>query len=269
MITNYLYTKTLYSIPSNFIIHPIYEYDIKKANISILLNEGCITKDQYDYLYRAPNEERKVTIGLMQKDNPELSNILKEGFEKARYKLVSHNNIQDNEIISIRKDAMFITRPLRYTNFGYINFIQKSIYSMMIKVNKLEFYFNLREDGYDLDVKGIKDEKLDKHQPFYLSALCEIFSEIQLKKYDSAVHYILDFIRQYNSFKLPIGFYREFNQSSLYRINTFNSIFYIDDISENDDLLSIDISANQKFNRELYKVLSMIYFTYVRKPNRF
>ena len=267
MITN-LYAETSYTIPSNFIIHPIYEYDIRKANISILLNEGCITQDQYDYLYRAPNDERKVTIGLMQRDNPKLSDILNEGFQKARYNLVYHNNIQDEEIISIKKDAMFITRPLRYTNFGCINFIRKSVYSMMIKVNKLEIYFNLREDGYDLDVKGIKDEKLDKHQPFYLSALCEILSEIQLKKFDSAVHYILDFIRQYNSFKLPIGFYREFNHTSLFRINTFNSVFYIDDISEN-DLLNLDISANQAFNRELYKVISMIYFTYVRKPNRF
>ena len=267
MITN-LYAETLYTIPSNFIIHPIYEYDIRKANISILLNEGCITQDQYDYLYRAPNDERKVTIGLMQRDNPKLSDILNEGFKKARYNLVYHNNIQDEDIISIRKDAMFITRPLRYTNFGCINFIRKGVYSMMIKVNKLEIYFNLREDGYDLDVKGIKDEKLDKHQPFYLSALCEILSEIQLKKFDSAVHYILDFIRQYNSFKLPVGFYREFNHTSLFRINTFNSVFYIDDISEN-DLLNLDISANQAFNRELYKVISMIYFTYVRKPNRF
>lgn len=266
MISN-LYTKTLYSIDSDFIIHPIYEYDISKANINILRSEGCISQSQYEYLYRAPSEERKKTIGLMERDNPSITNKLKEGFEKARYNFINYNNIQDDEIISIRKDAMFITRPVEHNVFGLINFVLKNTYSLMIRINKIEFYFNNIDESYKLDIKGIKDETLLKHQNSYLSVICEILSMIQMKDFAGAVQYIIEFNKRFNSFQLSIDFYREFNQSSLYRINTFNSIYYIDDILDT-DITCLDISNNQNFNRELYKVISMIYFSYVKKPKR-
>ena len=90
---------------------------------------------------------------------------------------------------------------------------------------------------------------------------------IEMKDFAGAVQYIIEFNKRFNSFHLSIDFYREFNQSSLYRINTFNSIYYIDDILDT-DITCLDISNNQNFNRELYKVISMIYFSYVKKPKR-
>ena len=74
-----------------------------KANISILLEEGYITQGQYDYFYKADRNERQIKIGLMQKNDPKIIKVLDEGFKKARYNLVSSNNIQDDEIISIKK----------------------------------------------------------------------------------------------------------------------------------------------------------------------
>lgn len=267
MVSN-LYTKTLYTIPSNFIIHPIYEYDISKANINILRSEGYITQDLYEYLYKAPNIERKKTIGLMERNNPKITDVLKEGFEKARHNFISSNNIQDDEIISIRKDAIFITRMVDHTVFGLINFVMKNTYSMMIKINKIEFYFNSINDSYKLDIKGINDETLLKHQYSYLQLLCEIFNKIQTKNFKEAVQYIIDFNKKYNNLELSIDYYREFNQTSLYRINSFNSVYYIDDISDI-DMSCLDISYNQNFNREIYKIISMVYFSYTTKPNRF
>lgn len=263
-----LYEKTLYTIPSPFIIHPIFEYDISKANISILLEEGYITQDQYDYFYKADRNERQIKIGLMQKNDPKIIKVLDEGFKKARYNLVSSNNIQDDEIISIKKDAMFVTRQLSNTIFGHINFNFKNVYSMMIKINKIEFYFNLTDQGYILDAKGINDEVLCKHQSSYLSVLCDIFSMMQSGEYINTVIYIKEFINKYESNLLPIEFYREFNQSSLYRIDSFNSIYYIDIVCDN-DIPYINKTYNQSFNREIYKLISMIYFSYMKKPKQF
>ena len=44
---NELYKRTLYTAKAKWIIHEIFEYDISKANISILLQNGCITDKEY------------------------------------------------------------------------------------------------------------------------------------------------------------------------------------------------------------------------------
>ena len=138
----------------------------------------------------------------------------------------------------------------------------------MIKINKIELYFNLTDQGYILDVKGINDEVLCKHQSSYLSVLCDIFSMMQSGEYINTVIYIKEFINKYESNLLPIEFYREFNQSSLYRIDSFNSIYYIDIVCDN-DIPYINKTYNQSFNREIYKLISMIYFSYMKKPKQF
>lgn len=43
-----LYKRTLYTKKVRFIINEIYEYDIAKANISILLQAGIIKQREYD-----------------------------------------------------------------------------------------------------------------------------------------------------------------------------------------------------------------------------
>ena len=54
-----LYEKTLYSAPYRYLINRnIQEYDISKANISILLDMGCIKKEDYDHLYNLPKHQR-------------------------------------------------------------------------------------------------------------------------------------------------------------------------------------------------------------------
>ena len=255
-ITN-LWEKTVYTLPSQFAITPIYEYDISKANISILLNNGIISKEDYDYYYKLNREERQIKIGLMQKKNPQIVKILDEGFRKSRYNLCLYNEIQDDEIISIKKDSLFVTRMLNNTTFGAINFKLKNVYSMMIKISNLEMFFGNINGIMNLDIKGINDDKLQYHQSSYLSMLCELFTIIQNGQFNNIVPYILNFINLYDTLALPVEFYREFNQTSMYKLGWY----YADNVSMS-DIAQLDIRYNREFNREIYKVIAMIYFTY-------
>ena len=263
-----LYEKTQYIIPSDFIITPIYEYDISKANISILLQKGVINRAQYNAFCAMPKRERQIKIGLMQKNNPLIIKILEEGFIEARRMFVTSNNIQDEEIVSIKKDAMFIVRPVSFTTFGYINFSLKHVYSMMAKIGRLECYYTLDpiKDVYDIDIKGIKDEILiNKHQSFYITLLCELFFMVLDNRIEDAIAFMVQFAKQYDLLQQDLGFYREFNSESLYSVKSINSIFYLEDAS-NVPKETLNIEFNRNINRELIKLLTEIRILFRGRP---
>ena len=80
-----LYKRTLYTKKVRFIINEIYEYDIAKANISILLQAGIIKQREYDMFSQMTKYQREVTLGYMQK-TPHIGEELKEGFKIERKK---------------------------------------------------------------------------------------------------------------------------------------------------------------------------------------
>lgn len=263
MISN-LYQKSLYTLPIDFVIHEIYEYDISKANISILLECSKIDINRYNYLASLPKIERQIQIGMMQKDK-DILEALNKGFEQARLNLINANLIQDDEIISIKKDAIFVTRPLEYTKFGYVKFNPKNRYQMMI--NMRQFHIELYYDGYNkLDVKGIRDDILPLHAKHYVPTLIQLLNLVLSKNYTHAINYISHFIDDYNDGLLEPGFYREFNANSKFKINAGNRSFYLDMMVNDNDVRCLDKSYNQALNRELYKTISKIYFAYNIRP---
>ena len=59
-----LYEKTLYKADIQYLVDvPIFEYDISKANISVLSDKGVISENQYQYLFNLPKLERNIAIG--------------------------------------------------------------------------------------------------------------------------------------------------------------------------------------------------------------
>lgn len=267
MAISNLWQKTLYTIPARFVLGSIFEYDITKANISILLAMNMISIDMYHKLAAMNGIERKINVGLLEKANPDLKQALESGFAEARRLLVMNNDIQDNEIISIKKDALFVTRYLSNTEFGPIHFLHKNLYSMMARIDKIEFYY-----GYDdiskesvIDIKGIRDDILELHQEGWIPFLCQIFYSLTHEQYGYAVECMVSVLKQYDTLELPIEFYREFNFRSSFKIlPTGYSEFYVDRASEQDKA-SLDISYNRDFARKLYMLVAEIYNHVKRK----
>ena len=114
-----IWDKEVYTAPISFLIdRNIREYDISKANINILLYFKLINQKQYQYLYNLPRMERQIRVGIMQK-NTKIASALSNGLKQMRNLFCTQNNIQENEILSIRKDALYIIDKVpRYTISG-------------------------------------------------------------------------------------------------------------------------------------------------------
>lgn len=244
----------------------IYEYDISKANINVLYSKKAIDKDTYDYLYNANRDIRQIYIGKLQKENKEITTILKAGIIEAKKWLFEANNIHDYEVLSIKNDAVFIiNRVLNRTQFGLIEFKCKNKYTSFYKLNNLEAYylFDSFSKNEELEIKGISDNKLLLHKDYMLQLLKDIFYTIQTVNVEMAMRMLKDFYLEYINYLLPIEYYRTFNADSLfyYKLKTLSGAGFATDIIPQENPIVLDITYNISILLEIQKILSSIYFT--------
>lgn len=258
-----IWDNDTYISPLDCIINQVfYEYDIKQANISILLEAGVITKDEFDYYSNLPKLDREISIGLLQRDNPEIGEILKAGFIRARKALILSNSISEFEIINIRKDAIFTIRKLNKLDFGNIHFKEKNAYTSYYKILNFTFlhgyrYMNnsrIRKETY-LDIKGINKNSLKYHKRYLLRVLETIILNAE-KEQDLfvVVNYLKDFIIKYVKLDLDLDFYREFNSESRFKIVSKDNTFKLTDINYRYPIV-LDIEYNRRILERFYQIL--------------
>ena len=256
-----LYERDTYIAPINNIVsRDIREWDISKANISILLYLGVIDRSTYDRLYSADKRYRQIQVGLMQQD-PKIANSLSKGFQMARKLFFESNRINDYEVLSIKKDAIYLIDKIPSTTVfenerGKIEFVCKNEYTSYYRLGKIEYYFMYNSNGERMDVKGISDNVLELHKPYMLDFLSYIFTMMQRNMVLDAIQVLRDFMNEYLYLKLDTGFYRELNNYSMfktkYQIDSQNT--YTEGVYMVDD--KIDISYNFGILNELFRILS-------------
>lgn len=253
------YTADIPYITSQF----IREYDIRKANISILYSKGVINREQYNFLYNADRMTRQVTIGKMIRDDSNIGIILKDGINEVVSKFLSVNNIYDTDILSRKNDALFIINKIpSITRFGNVEFVCKNLYTSYLNLNGIEIYYCLDRinNSEKIDVKGISDEKLLLHKNYFINFLCEYFYNIENSLPENNLKWFKEFFASYLSNSLDEGYYRTFD--SLSCINTVNIGMYSYNLSGYtfpSDV--IDNSYNLNLLRILYRYLLEIKFS--------
>lgn len=250
-----------------FIIdRPIVEYDISKANISVLRDAGAISEDQYAYLYNCPKDERSIIVGKMQRDDRNVTNILNDGIANARRVFMENNGIQDSEVLAIRNDSITVLSD-RCMNTNITDRVQFRIagsyrsYYKLIRNIELFYDYDLVSNKEVLDAKGLGDAHI-LHRNFMLEFLSEIFYQAQLDNVETALSTISNFYNQYIHRELDIGYYRELNSQSCYRLNSeFTMLGYImaNNLS-NEEKQYLDIGFNAQILCTLVSYLSSIYF---------
>lgn len=258
-----LYERINYSSDIPFIFSSfIREYDIRKANISILFDKGVITKEEYEYLYNTSRMDRQIRIGLLQKRDSRVTKILQDGIIEAKKNLFRSNSLNGSNILNIKNDAVFtVGKELKNTKFGNIEFVLKNQYTSYMKVSKIEFYY-----GYDritkneiFDIKGL-GKNIDLHRDYMSDFISYIMYSIENGDIETVLGDFKDFYMQYINRQLPIWYYREYNPESMYSI--LNSPYKISHISESDTnaIRSIDISCNLNLLRNIFGYLNSLYF---------
>lgn len=260
-----LWQNKNYLISLPFIVATnIYEYDIKKANISILLHEGAIDKSEYNRLYDLPKLQRQIEIGYMIRNNPEIDSILSNGIKEMKKRFFESNNIEDHSIVSIKNDAVFIMNDKpAVTVFDNVEFVLKNTYSSFYRLNKnIEIYF--RSDRINntmqFDVKGINDEILSLHQNHMCSWLAQIMYSIEVGDIQLAISDIQIFFDDFVNRRLPIEFYRTFDSVSGYVV-VANGQPYLLPYATEYDKGALNITTNVNIIREMYSICTQLYFS--------
>ena len=140
----------------------IYEYDIKSAGLNIIKYYNLLTKKDIEFLEKLDKKERNIKIGLIQKNDKGFTKELLEGFKNVRKMFITENNLNEENILAIRKDAIFvIDEKCRISNFRNIEFTLKNQYTSYLRLNKIDFLIN--SNTGKIDIKGFgQDEILEQ-----------------------------------------------------------------------------------------------------------
>lgn len=223
----------------------IIEYDMRDAGFNIAKRFKLLSKKDLNYLATLDKHRRKIQMGLYQKENKEFAINLVNGFKQCRKDFFEANNIETEQIISIKKDAIFIlNKKARVTKFDNVEFVEKNKYTSYYYINKIEFYYYSPNNL--LHVKGISDELLELHEKYMLTELKNIFKLVERstnqKEY---IKYIKKFAKYYRERELVNDYYRELNTQSLYRLKRkYMGVDMGLDNIEDDYIDEIDISYN-------------------------
>ena len=264
-----LWERVNYRSDIHFILdNTIREYDITKANISVLRDANIISDSDYNYLLACPKNEREIIIGKMQGRNPEITKTLKAGIANARRMFMQLNGIKDSEVLAIRNDSITIfgNRPINKLDItDRVHFRESGSYTSFFHVNAIDlYYFYDRVSNTEvLDVKGLGKESVKLHKQFMLEFLAELFYSAQIEGVKNAISLLSTFHSNYLKKLLPVEYYREMNPASRYRMNSEFSLcdtIYTDHLTEYDKAF-IDIGYNDSVLRQLNKMLSSIYFS--------
>lgn len=265
---SHLWEKSRYSSKIEFIIDNIIrEYDISKANISILRDANVLTEDQYQYYLTAPRMERQVAIGKLQGSNTKVTEILKSGITNARRVFMESNGIQDDEILYIRNDAIAIIGSRGISNTQVSNrvkFRESARFNSFYRFNYIDmlYSYDVVTNSESLCIKGLGDSGVELHKDFMIDFLSELFYTVQTRGIEEAISILASVHKQYISMEMPIGYYREFNPQSGYRLKSYMSMastLYLQDASEFHKKY-IDISYNESMIRHFNRIFSSIYF---------
>lgn len=191
----------------------IIEYDIRDAGFSLIKQFKLLPDDKIRELTSLDKGfERHRAIGMLQRNNSELSKSLSDKFTEIRTIFLGANKLSDNNIISVKKDAIYTIGPCSKLKFGSIVFIAKNNYTSYIRfpnVNNIEIYYS----SGTMDVKGIGDVSLNKHRLYMMEFLRRTISMLESK--DIMIkRWITNFIGDYKSGDLDDEFYLEFNNLS-------------------------------------------------------
>lgn len=187
----------------------IYEYDMKRAGLNILRNTNSISEEDYNYLINMDKRKADVIIGKWLRDNPDISDLMMKEYIKIRKKFFELNNIEDDdEILSIKKDAIFvINHRCNNLDFDGYTFVNKNKYDSFIKINNYEFYLNSTTNK--LDIKGMNHNSLYKQWEYFIK-LIKTCMNLDIKGCKDKIFEILvDFKDDFIMFELDKEYYRD------------------------------------------------------------
>ena len=229
----------------------IIEYDMQEAGFSLTKEFKLLDKNTIEKLEKKGKDKRKIELGIIQRNDKDYREGLKLAFKEARRLFFEANNLEQQDILSIKKDAIFTLKTCKYREFGkYINFRPKNFYTSYIHLNKkMEFYYS----PYKLDIKGLSKDNVELHEDYMIKFIKLFFKKMETETSETVIDFTKRFISKYKRKELEVGYYRTFDHNSCYYLNDGSGDVFGDYWEEEKD--ELDISYN--FHTILIKLIQI------------
>lgn len=238
----------------DLLVHDIIEYDMKDGGLSIIKEEKLLPPEMIAKMDRLKKGiDRNKAIGKLRynekyKDIPKQQN---EYFRKYRLLFGESNSLEDDDILAVRKDAIFTKKYCYQLDFGeHIHFAEKNVYQVYAVLlynggaglkTRYEFYW--KEDG-SIDVKGLEDLAIERyHKNCTISVISQILRRVYKLDYPGAIEYLCKFLSRYKRRELDFDFYRSFDANAQFPVNYYGTERMFSEIGS-EILPLVDISYN-------------------------
>ena len=265
-----LWQKHSYKLNVNYMIDILMrEYDLSKANISVLRDYNILSEEQYQYYLTCPKLEREIAIGKLQGRNPKATEALKDGISQAKRIFMESNNIEDSDVFAIINDAIIIIGSKPILNLQVsdrLKFRLDGTFTSYMRLKNIDlyYYFNRSTNEEKITNRGLGSAASELHRDFMIEFISEILYSTQIDGVRTSVPLLQNVHHNYINRDLPVGYYREFNSQAMYRIldnicPKYSGPYYQENAIEYEKQF-IDISYNESLLREINSILASIYF---------
>ena len=270
-----IYEKVRYVAPYEWLInHNIQEWDLEKANISILRSLDLISEEEYQRYYHMSRQEREVALGCLRRDNPRIEEGYQKGIKAVRQLFFDANSLEQENVLYIDNDSITTVHqwrdPRASTLYGqltpYINFRVKRRYTSFYKLFGIDFLYY--SDGFDevFRLKNVDDAKLRRsHSGYFLDFLLAAAFSAQNYPILDSIQMVRQTYTNYSALSLEVPYYRELNARNQYKLLTTPFYTYYSDMLSESDKDKVDIGYNASIIRLFYRIFMKEYF---RKAKR-
>lgn len=215
----------------------IIEYDLEDAGFNIIKFNRLLRPETIKKLSLLDKKTKNIEIGKLQRRYPKLAKHMVSEFIHLRQEFAIANCIQIDDILSIKKDAIYLINKIAEKTKirNYFNFRPKNKYTSYLYVNGKEFYFNIDRG---LHVKGINKQIVKKQLNFFLKDIEKIMRMSEKLSKSDIISYLKMYRNNYLSLNLPIETYRNLDTGYFdYKGSQLEEI-------QRDMLYELDISHN-------------------------
>jgi hypothetical protein len=231
--TNYLNKDILYLKNTE-----ITEYDIRSAGFNVIKFKKLLPSEEILELDKIDKQERNIRIGKRILKYPNISEEIINTLSEIRGEFVANNSIEERDVLSVKKDAIFLIKkkPTELNFKGFFEFKEKETYTSYCYLNSKEFYYSAKKSI--MDVKGIGEKVKEQQDKFLLSDIKKIMASAERLSPEQLFSVLKNYRSKYLSRELPKETYRDV-ETGTYQMDGYS----LDDISD-EMLPSVDISQN-------------------------
>lgn len=224
----------------------ITEVDMASAGLTVIRAEGLLPAAVLARVEALPKSQQSVAIGKLSRlpAFQGLANAVTRGIQQRVAALLQENDIGPDRVLSVKRDAVFVTgpSPSRLTLPDGTVFKIKGSYTSFAKLGTVELYGVPRRAFADL--KGIPPEKRALHREYTVRFVLDVLGLLERGSAGEAAHTVQAFRRDYCARKLPAGFYREFNAASCFAVAGGSRIFQLEGAEAEASVEALEIAHN-------------------------